>query len=114
MPLGRTWRDVLEDPSVALDDVVAYAGQWDTCAVGERVLLLGLVEDDERGFHPDRLVDRKAAESKEWKAYLERDGELVVYDYSPGLEFLRMVERHDRKRALEVLAAIETVQPGVA
>lgn len=114
MPLGRTWRQVLEDPSVSLADVAPFAGGWDTCAVGERVMLLGLVEDMDANFFPDRLVDRKAAESAEWKAYLEQDGELVVYDYSPGLEFLRMVEAGDRKRALQVLAAVETVQPGVA
>lgn len=41
MPLGKTWREVLEDKSIDLKEVRGAANDWDYCAVGERAEALG-------------------------------------------------------------------------
>lgn len=111
MPLGKTWRQVLEDPETDLTSapIAVDVESWNSCAVGERSMLLGLTSDDD--------LDSLIAGSKAWKALLDSESSLdvyVCYRSSPGMAFFYAVKRGDRRQALAILDVVEAFTPGVA
>lgn len=105
MPLGGTWRQVLEDPTTDLgsDAIRQAAESWHSCAIGEREAMLNMPHLGDF----DDMVERSPA----WRALMASEhGQRIAYPLNPGVSFLQAINKGERDLALLILDAIEKTQ----